>query len=188
MVAKGHHFPDVTLVGVISADTALHLPDFRANERTFSLIAQVAGRAGRGPKGGRVIVQTSHPTHYAVANAARHAYEEFARAELEERALLGLPPERRCALMVLSSQEEALARRACEELAAILHPVAAKEQVELRGPARAPIERVRGRWRYMLLLLSRSAKGLAHTCAAARAARVTRRVDLTIDVDPAAVL
>ncbi|HEX5137115.1 MAG TPA: primosomal protein N', partial [Planctomycetota bacterium] len=178
MVAKGHHFPDVTLVGIVNADTALHLPDFRANERTFSLISQVAGRAGRGDRGGRVIVQTFNPRHYAIETAARHDYEAFAGAELEERVMLGLPPERRCALAVLSAAEEADARAAAQRVADAVRSQMAGGMVELRGPAKAPIERVRGKWRYMVLLLSKSAGALARACAAARGARVPRRVGL----------
>ncbi|MHC4549486.1 MAG: replication restart helicase PriA [Planctomycetota bacterium] len=188
MIAKGHHFPEVTLVGVVNADTALHLPDFRANERTFSLIAQVAGRAGRGDMGGRVIVQTFNPQHYAVASAARHDYEAFAAQEMEERHLLGLPPERRCALLVCSGESEAATRAAARRIADEVAAVAADCGVEVRGPAKAPIERIRGRWRYMLLLLSRSAGALARTCVAARTARIPRTVDLLLDVDPVAVL
>jgi primosomal protein N' (replication factor Y) len=188
MVAKGHHFPDVTLVGIVNADTALHLPDFRANERTFSLIAQVAGRAGRGDRGGRVIVQTYNPRHYAVSAAARHDYEGFAAKELEERALLGLPPERRCALAVLSAVVEADARGAAQRVADAVRGQVAGGMVEVRGPAKAPIERARGRWRYMVLLLSKSAGALARAAAAARGARVPRRVELVVDTDPAAVL
>jgi len=188
MVAKGHHFPDVTLVGIVNADTALHLPDFRANERTFSLIAQVAGRAGRGDRGGRVIVQTYNPRHYAIAAASRHDYEGFAATELEERALLGLPPERRCALAVLSATEEPDARMAAQRVAEAVRGQMAGGMVELRGPAKAPIERVRGKWRTMVLILSKSAGALSRACAAARTARVPRRVDLVLDIDPAAVL
>jgi primosomal protein N' (replication factor Y) len=188
MVAKGHHFPDVTLVGIVNADTALHLPDFRANERTFSLIAQVAGRAGRGDRGGRVIVQTFNPRHYAIATASRHDYEAFAEKELEERTMLGLPPERRCALAVLSAKEEADARAAAQRVAEAVRSQIAGGMVELRGPAKAPIGRVRGKWRYMVLILSKSTGALARACAAARTARVPRRVDLVIDIDPAAVL
>jgi primosomal protein N' (replication factor Y) len=188
MVAKGHHFPDVTLVGIVNADTALHLPDFRANERTFSLIAQVAGRAGRGDRGGRVIVQTFNPRHYAIEMAARHDYEAFAAAEIEERELLGLPPERRCALAVLSAKDEPDARAAAQRVAEAVRSQVLGGMVEVRGPAKAPIERVRGKWRYMVLLLSKSFGALARACAAARAARVPRRVEMALDVDPAAVL
>ena len=188
MVAKGHHFPDVTLVGIVNADTALHLADFRANERTFALIAQVAGRAGRGDMGGRVLVQTFNPDHYAILAAARHDYVAFVEQELEERELLGLPPARRCALIVIAAEQERDARSAARSLADLLRPIAKDGAVEMRGPARAPIERIRGRWRQMILLLAKDAGALAHTCATARAARAPRRIDITIDVDPVAVL
>ena len=93
MIAKGLDFPNVTLVGVVDADTGLYLPDFRAAERTFQLLAQVAGRAGRGPKGGRVIVQTRHPQHHALVWAARHDVEGFLREELDLRRAPPYPPE-----------------------------------------------------------------------------------------------
>jgi len=188
MVAKGHHFPAVTLVGIVNADTALHLADFRANERTFALVAQVAGRAGRSDAGGRVLVQTYNPSHYAVAAAARHDYEGFAAQELEERKLLGLPPFRRAALLLVSGVDEEGAAGAIEALAGAVRPGAAERGVEVRGPAKAPIARVRGRWRYMLLLLGASSRALSGACAVARAFRPPRGTDLTIDVDPAAVL
>jgi len=188
MVAKGHHFPDVTLVGIVNADTALHLPDFRANERTFSLVAQVAGRAGRGDRGGRVIVQTFNPHHYAIEAAARHDYEGFATLELEERELLGLPPARRCVLLVASAESEERAREAAHRLAAAVRPAAEQGAVEVRGPAKAPIARVRGRFRFMVLLLSGRAAALKRACAAARAAKMPPRTDVVVDVDPSAVL
>jgi primosomal protein N' (replication factor Y) len=188
MVAKGLHFPSVTLVGIVNADTALHLPDFRSNERTFHLIAQVAGRAGRGVRGGRVLVQTFHPDHYAVEAAARHDYEGFARKELEERALCGLPPERRAAVLLLSSKSDDLCRAAAERLLLAVRPAAGEHGVEVRGPAYAPIQRVKERWRRMLLCLCAQPRGIAAVCAAARRFRPGSKVDLTIDVDPAAVL
>jgi primosomal protein N' (replication factor Y) len=188
MIAKGHHFPDVTLVGIVNADTALHLPDFRANERTFSLVAQVAGRAGRGDMGGRVIVQTFNAHHYAIASAARHDYEAFATQELEERQLLGLPPERRAVLLLLTSEVETAAATAAQRVAQAVAAAAADGAVDVRGPAKAPIERVRGRWRYMLLLLAHSASALSRTSTAARTVKLPRNVDLTLDIDPAAVL
>jgi primosomal protein N' (replication factor Y) len=188
MVAKGHHFPAVTLVGIVNADTALHLADFRANERTFSLVAQVAGRAGRGELGGRVLVQTYNPRHYAIATAADHDYEGFARVELEEREMLGLPPVRRCALLVLSGADERQVRAVAADVARSVRGAAQGHGVEVRGPARAPIERVRGNWRWMILLLGASGRGVARTAAAARAVRIPGRVDLVIDVDPAGVL
>ena len=188
MIAKGHHFPSVTLVGIVNADTALHLADFRANERTFSLITQVAGRAGRGQKGGKVLVQTYNPRHYAIANATRHDFERFAAEELEERRLLGLPPGRRCALLVLSSERPSEVAVKARLVAESLRPLARDLKVELRGPAKAPIERVRGRWRWMILLLGRSGRGIGRLCREARKVKLSSRVDMIIDVDPSAVL
>jgi len=188
MVAKGHHFPDVTLVGIVNADTALHLADFRANERTFSLIAQVAGRAGRGDLGGKVLAQTLNPRHYAVALAAQHDYEQFAATEIEERKLLGLPPVRRAALLVLSGELQNEVVHHAHKVADALRPLASQLDVEIRGPAKAPIEKLRGRWRWVLLLLSKSATDLSRVCRQARSLKIPRRVDFTIDVDPAAVL
>jgi len=188
MIAKGHHFPRVTLVGIVNADTALHLADFRANERTFGLIAQVAGRAGRGEAGGEVLVQTYSPDHYAIRFATKHDYEGFAQFELEERDMLGLPPARRCALLTISATEEQDARAVARGIAAILKDEAKARSVELRGPAKAPMERVRGRWRFMILLLATDANAIGHLCRMARAAKFPRRIDLVVDVDPAAVL
>jgi len=188
MVAKGHHFPRVTLVGVINADTALHLADFRANERTFNLIAQVAGRAGRGEQGGEVLVQTYNPDHYAIQFAAHHDFEGFAERELEEREMLGLSPMRRCALLTVSAEDENDARAVARGIADLLKKEAEKRAVELRGPAKAPMERVRGRWRFMVLILAADAGALGHLCRMARAARFPSRIDLTVDVDPVAVL
>ncbi|MHC4954004.1 MAG: replication restart helicase PriA [Planctomycetota bacterium] len=188
MIAKGHHFPSVTLVGIVNADTALHLADFRANERTFTLIAQVAGRAGRSDKGGEVLVQTYNPDHYAIQHAARHDFEGFAERELEERDMLGLPPTRRCALLTVSAIQESDARAVARGLADLLTEDAEKNGVELRGPAKAPLERIRGRWRYMLLMLAADVAPLARLCQMARAARFPARIDLSIDVDPVAVL
>jgi primosomal protein N' (replication factor Y) len=117
MIAKGLDFPRVTLVGVINADVGIHLPDFRASERTFQLLSQVAGRAGRGVLPGEVIVQTSLPGHYAIRAALAHDYEGFARRELEERAAPAYPPHVRLANVVLSSPDPEAAARAAEEAA-----------------------------------------------------------------------
>jgi len=188
MVAKGHHFPAVTFVGIVNADTALHLADFRANERTFSLIAQVAGRAGRGEMGGSVLVQTFNPRHYAVTAAAAHDYEKFARTELEEREMLGLPPARRCALLVLQAERDEEVSAAAGDLARGLGADAQSRGVELRGPVKAPIERIRGRYRWMILLLGNNAREIGAVCVAARGMKLSSRVDLSIDIDPSAVL
>ncbi len=151
MIAKGLDFANVTLVGVVNADTGLHLPDFRASERTFQLLSQVAGRAGRGPLGGEVILQTSLPEHYSIQCALTHDYEGFARRELAEREHPTYPPHLRLVNVVLSSPEAELAASGAEKAVAWwrAHPVAG---VELVGPAPCPIERLHGRWRWHFFL------------------------------------
>src|SRR5690606_36893899 len=106
MIAKGVDFPNVTLVGVINADVGIHLPDFRATERTFQLLTQVAGRAGRGPKGGEVLVQTALPDNYVIRAALAHDFVGFAERELEERLGPGYPPHLRLANVLVSGTEE----------------------------------------------------------------------------------
>ena len=116
MIAKGLDFPEVTLVGVVNADVGLHLPDFRASERTFQLLEQVAGRAGRGEAPGEVLVQTSRPRHYALAAAAEHDYVGFAERELADREEPGYPPYCRLANLVISGKTESRVIDAAEEL------------------------------------------------------------------------
>ena len=106
MIAKGLDFPNVTLVGVVDADVGINLPDFRASERTFQLVSQVAGRAGRGPKGGEVIVQTRVPTHHALTCAVTHDFEAFVREELPARESPAYPPTVRLANVVISGTNE----------------------------------------------------------------------------------
>src|SRR5690606_8479155 len=106
MIAKGLDFPNVTLVGVVNADVAMNLPDFRASERTFQLLTQVAGRAGRGPRGGLVLIQTALPQHYAIQSALAHDYETFATRELDERREPGYPPHTRLINVIISGTDE----------------------------------------------------------------------------------
>ncbi|MHB1170300.1 MAG: replication restart helicase PriA [Longimicrobiales bacterium] len=161
MIAKGLDFPGVTLVGVVNADVAMNLPDFRASERTFQLLTQVAGRAGRGPKGGAVIVQTSLPQHYAIQCAVTHDFEGFAGHELAERQSPPYPPLARMINVVLSGTDERAVTDVandCERwLRAALPPNA---PIELIGPAPCAIDRVRGRWRWHLLIRSGSARAI----------------------------
>ena len=184
MVTKGHDFPGVTLVGVVLADTALALPDFRAAERTFQLLTQVAGRAGRGHEAGRVLVQTFNPRTPAVALAARHDFAAFAEAELASRQALGYPPFARL-LAVRVEGSEAGARACAEALAHAARP-ALGEGLTLVGPAPAALERLRGRSRWHLLF---KAIGPAPLRAVHRAlARVAHRppggASVRFDVDP----
>lgn len=187
MVTKGHDFGGVTLVGVLHPDQALHLPDFRAAERTFQLLEQVGGRAGRGDRAGRVIIQTYAPDHPAIVAAQAHDYEGFAREELRARAELGYPPFARMVVLRLDGSDETSVA-ADAEAAADAARAAGEGRVRLRGPAPAPIARVRGRTRYQVWL---SARDRAPLHAAARAAaRVKRHGDvrLIVDVDPQSTL
>jgi len=151
MVAKGHDFPGVRLVGVVNADLGLHLPDFRAAERTFQLLTQVAGRAGRGALPGRVILQTWAPDHYAIRPAATHDYERFYAEERAQRERLRYPPFGRLALVRVAAADETEARDAAARLAETARAAAAAEGAEVLGPAPAPIARLRGHHRFQVL-------------------------------------
>jgi primosomal protein N' (replication factor Y) (superfamily II helicase) len=163
MIAKGLDFANVTLVGVIDADVGINLPDFRASERCFQLLSQVAGRAGRGPKGGEVLIQTRVPGHHAVQCAVRHDYHGFVAEELAGRRDPRYPPYVRVANIVFSgTSEEAtaeLALAATTWLQALLRrrPV---EGITLVGPAPAPVERIKNRWRWHLLVKAEHPAGL----------------------------
>jgi primosomal protein N' (replication factor Y) len=155
MVAKGLDLPLVTLVGVVSADTALNLPDFRSGERTFQLLSQVAGRAGRGTKGGKVIIQTYSPEHYAIRAAAEHDYAAFFQQEIEYRRQLHNPPFSQLASLTYSHANDGLCQREAERMKRFLEQeIAAKgiSGVEIIGPAPAFIHRLRGRFRWQLIL------------------------------------
>ncbi len=188
MVAKGHDFPNVTLVGVASADATLNLPDFRSAERTFALLSQVAGRAGRGAQPGRVLIQTFSPDHYALECAATHDYAAFAEQELAFRRELGYPPFGHLVNLVFSGNDADKVESAANRLAAGLAPLAAG--VELLGPAPCPLARLRGRHRRQLLLKSttrpplRRLLGLLPPLQKALPATVS----LAVDVDPVDML
>lgn len=166
MIAKGLDFPRVTLVGVVNADVGIHLPDFRASERTFQLLSQVAGRAGRGELPGEVIVQTSLPEHYAIRAALEHDYGGFATRELTERRNPPYPPLVRLANVLLSSSDADAVASAAEQAVAWLIDRPEASAVELVGPAPAPIERLHGRWRWHFFLRTRSARALTTACRA----------------------
>ena len=157
MVARGLDIPKVTVVGIISADTALNLPDFRAAERAFQLLAQVAGRSGRGMLGGRVVLQTYHPTHYAVQRAAVHDYVGFAARELAFRQQADYPPAIRLARLVFSHTNREKAEKTAEQFAVTLQEAlraAGLPVTDLIGPAPAFFARVRGRYRWQILVRS----------------------------------
>jgi primosomal protein N' (replication factor Y) (superfamily II helicase) len=192
MIAKGLDFPRVTLVGVVNADIGIHLPDFRASERTFQLLSQVAGRTGRGPLGGEVVVQTSLPEHYAIQAALKHDYEAFARRELGERRDPSYPPHTRLANVVASSPWEEEAAREAERGAAWVRDLVRRRHrgVEVVGPAPAPIEKLHGRWRWHFLLRCASPSTLgAVLCEFQESFDPTGRdVRIVLDRDPVALL
>ena len=188
MIAKGLDFPNVTLVGVVSADTALHLPDFRAAERTFQLVAQVAGRTGRGDRPGRVLVQTYSPEHPAIFCAAKHDYEGFVADELPQREACGLPPFGRLVRLIARGPEELPVRNYLEGLAAALR-AAAPAGVHLLGPAPAPVLKIRNLYRYHLRLRAVAPKPLqALLHAVAPGFAPPSGIELAIDVDPVSLL
>jgi primosomal protein N' (replication factor Y) (superfamily II helicase) len=192
MIAKGLDFPRVTLVGVLDADVALHLPDFRAAERTFQLLIQVAGRAGRGRTPGEVLVQTVSPEHAAITAACRYDAAGFAERELAERREAGYPPFVRLATLLLTGPDEAEVERAAEALAAAIAPETEKQSVRMLGPAPQALARLRGKYRWHLLLKAGSAPALRAVLArglewAEGKARPTS-VRVVADVDPVEVL
>jgi primosomal protein N' (replication factor Y) len=183
MVAKGHDFPGVTLVGVLDADGPLHLPDFRAAERCVQLLTQVAGRAGRGSSPGRVLVQAFRPEVVSLDYAA------FAEAELARREQLRFPPFARLAAVRLQGNAEQRVRAAAERMAALARTLVARgEPADVLGPAPAPIARVRGKHRYQLLLRAAEHGPLHRLGRALQEEHRERGVELAVDVDPVALL
>jgi primosomal protein N' (replication factor Y) len=188
MIAKGLDFPNVTLVGVVNADTALHLPDFRAAERTFQLVAQVAGRTGRGDRPGRVLVQTCSPDVPAIACAAHHDYEGFVSVELPERERFGMPPFARLVRVIARGPDEPVVRNYLEALASAFRD-AAPGSVRLAGPAPTPVLKIRNLYRYHLRLIAPSPKPLQDLLRTVpQTVPVPSGVELAIDVDPVSML
>jgi primosomal protein N' (replication factor Y) len=183
MVAKGHDFSAVTLVGVVSADSVLNLPDFRSAERVFALLSQAAGRAGRGDRAGRVLIQSFAIDHYALEFVVRHDYPGFAAVELQQRRALDYPPFGHLVNLVLSGNDAAQVSAAADRLAANLNRQ--RGEVEVLGPAPCLLQKLRGRSRVQLLLKARRRpplRRLLEQVAAGR--RLPEGVAMTIDVDP----
>jgi primosomal protein N' (replication factor Y) len=163
MIAKGLDFPNVTLVGVVDADVGINLPDFRASERSFQLLSQVAGRAGRGPKGGRVIIQTRIPEHHAVRHALAHDYLAFVREELPARRQPAYPPHVRLINIIASGMNEMATQELAQGIAQWVREHAARTErtrIGVLGPAPCPIERIHKRWRWHVVLRSTNAAAL----------------------------
>jgi len=189
ILAKGLHFPDVTLVGIVLADSGLSFPDYRAAEKTYQLIAQVTGRAGRGDTPGRVIIQTLQPDHYAIGLAAEHRYADLAEQEVKIRASAGFPPFTRLVFFLVEDRLESLARARAEEIGRgardWIKTTASSSQVAVLGPAPAAIERLRDRYRWQILLKATDTAAL-HRLTDYLAASFQRSGGqrVLIDVDP----
>jgi len=190
MIAKGLDFPNVTVVGVVDADTGLHFPDFRAGERTFQLVAQVAGRAGRGERGGRVFVQTRAPDHHAIRAAAAHSVSQFAAAELPLRSPPNPPYPPRTSLVrfVIATDDHARTAELAERVASWLRRASSERldgALTVLGPAPCPLMRLKGKWRWHVLAKSAEPRVLGRVV---RAWRAKAHRDVTVDRDPVSLL
>jgi primosomal protein N' (replication factor Y) len=182
MVAKGHHFPNVGLTAVLAADSYLGFPDFRAVERTYSMLTQLAGRAGRGDRPGRVVIQTYFPEHYAIRAALAHDDAAFAEEEMRFRRVFHYPPYTRMVQLLVRGRDRAKTEARADQVSRSLHAHALVGELRISGPAPAPLERLQGQWRFQLLLRSASAarlRRLVGECVPA-----ADRADVLIDVDP----
>ena len=200
MIAKGLDYPNITLVGVLNADTMLNLPDFRASERTYQLLTQVAGRAGRHEKAGQVIIQTYNPDHYSVIPASHHDYHSFVREELKHRQTLGYPPYCRLALITFSHEKLALLVRIAENYTQMIKDQASKlgwlgslerfsnEALDVLGPVASPIPRLKNRYRFQCMIKWRGdmdvAKLAEHVAEQLQDSVRDKELLISIDVDP----
>ncbi|MDD4956543.1 MAG: primosomal protein N' [Candidatus Omnitrophica bacterium] len=183
MIAKGLDFPKVTMVGVVSADANLNLPDFRSGERTFDLITQVAGRAGRGDMGGEVVVQTFTPEHYAIAFSAKHDYHGFYAREMESRRELMLPPVVHIAKIMVRARKEEKAEKAAGDISCMIRRK--MPDVDMLGPAPAPMLKLRGYYRWNILLRGESREDLTRKLREVFAGtRKKTDVIVSVDIDP----
>ena len=194
MIAKGLDFPNITLVGVINADTALNLPDFRSGERSFNLLTQVAGRSGRSALGGNVIIQTYNPDHYSIQSAQEHDYHRFYQEEIALRASLLYPPFSHAASILLRGEDESLVIQAANLLNEQMEMLKEAQfpEVKIRGPAPAPLAKIKNRYRWHFLLRSSDVKQLRELIQQSIQAAppsVTRgNVDVLVNIDPMSVL
>ena len=191
MIAKGLDFPNVTLVGVINADTALHFPDFRAGERTFQLVTQVAGRTGRGEIEGRVLVQTYTPEHLSIRAATKHEYEMFADGELPGREQFGYPPFTKMIRLIIRGLDETATMAYAGKLAERCKEALGRRQDEVRilGPAPAPIAKLRDRYRIHSLLMGTAGELLRKVVGQVYAeTKPVEGIQWVVDVDPLSLL
>jgi len=188
MITKGHHFPHVTLVGVIWADAGLGIPDFKAGERTFQLISQVTGRAGRGRKSGRVIIQTHQPDHYAITYAKQHDYLAFYHKERQLRKMLDYPPYSRLVNIRFSGEKEPDVKEAAQHTARQIGKLSFGSTVTVLGPVAAPLSKLRGKYRWQLLLKAHRYQDLHSVCDSLSQSPSplirSNKVKMSMDVDP----
>ncbi len=188
MIAKGHDYPRVTLVGVVSADTALNIPDFRASEKTFQILTQVSGRGGRGDRPGRVIIQTLNPSHYAVQRAKEHDYQGFYNEEIAVRQAAGYPPFSRMIQLVITGLHRDRTVEGAERIAGrariLLQPDQGFEGISMSGPVEAPIARIRSRHRWQILFRGKSARLLQRLVKKVLSDVKTPGCEIKVDVDP----
>jgi primosomal protein N' (replication factor Y) len=193
MITKGYDFPMVTLVGVVAADLSLGFPDFRAGERTFQILSQVAGRAGRGEQRGRVIIQTFNPDHYAIDAATRHDFEMFFNKEKALRAQLGYPPFSRLAFLMLKGNSMEETKEAAHALTRNIGEAIKKwpkrgKEIQVLGPVEALVSKIKGKYRWQILIKGRSASLLQNLLeeveTMSNSFLASRGVSLAIDVDP----
>ena len=194
MIAKGHDYPNITLVGVVSADASLSMPDFRAPERLFQLLTQVAGRAGRGQRPGQVLMQTYRPEHYSMAFAYGHDFAGFFQHETTRRRDVLYPPFSRLARLIVESPKAEQAAATSQRIGEMLQrQIAARSDVTVLGPAEAPIARLHDRYRWHLLVKSASSRAL-HQCVSAGLAEARRHKSfprltrVSVDIDPVSFL
>lgn len=193
MITKGYDFPKVTLVGVIAADLSLGFPDFRAGERTFQILSQVSGRSGRGNQKGKVIIQTFNPAHYAIRTATAHDYQSFFQEERRLREQLGYPPFSHLACLRLKGNNKKKTEEVTQHLNQAIRGIIAKwprrgKEIHVLGPAEAPISRLKGKYRWQILVKSKNVSLMQHLLTEVeRFTRKTLRssgVSLVLDVDP----
>ena len=188
MIAKGLHFPNCTLVGVLCADMGLHIPDFRAGERTFQLLVQVAGRSGRGEQEGRVIIQTYTPYHPALQHALRHDFAGFYRDEIADRVALDFPPAAHMVMVHVRGPEAAAVCKAAEEFAARLREVL-PAGVRMGDAAPAPIAKIRAQYRYQICLRGTAVRAMTKALRGiVLSARLGKGIEVYADVDPRSLM
>jgi primosomal protein N' (replication factor Y) len=188
MITKGHDYPGITLVGVVSADLSLNVPDFRSAETTFQMLTQVAGRGGRGDTPGRVIIQTFNPGHYAIKRAQNQDYSGFYEDEIEQRKSLGYPPFARLVNLHITGIRKEQGLSGIDSIRKLLGSISASKEVkgkiEILGPAEAPVFKVRGRYRWQLLLKGKDINAQCTVVEAVRAEAVRAGLKVKVDVDP----